>query len=96
MSDKLLQLYCCASAWRHAVIAPRPRLAGDGGTGMMFAPRSFNDGPEAGMSKLAITLILLAVGVALTLAVIAIIAPELIGLAEKTGEQIQSVPLDDW
>jgi hypothetical protein len=51
---------------------------------------------EAGLSKLAITLILLAVGVALTLAVVAIIAPELIGLAEKTGKQIQEVPLDDW
>lgn len=51
---------------------------------------------EAGMSKLAITLILLAVGVALTLAVIAIIAPELIGLAEETGEMIEGVPLDEW
>ena len=96
MSDKLLQLYCRASAWRHAVMTSRPRLAGDEDTGMMFVPRGFNDGPEAGMSKLAITLILLAVGVSLTLAVIAIIAPELIGLAEKTGKQIQEVPLDDW
>ena len=51
---------------------------------------------EAGLSKLAITLILLAVGVALTLAVVAIIAPELIGLAERTGEDIRNVPLDDW
>lgn len=51
---------------------------------------------EAGISKLAITLILLAVGVALTLAVIAIIAPELLGLAERTGEMIESVPLDEW
>jgi hypothetical protein len=51
---------------------------------------------EDGMSKLAITLILLAVGVALTLAVVAIIAPELLGLAEKTGEMIESVPLEDW
>lgn len=51
---------------------------------------------EAGMSKLAITLILLAVGVSLTLAVIAIIAPELLGLAEKVGEDIKSVPLGDW
>ena len=51
---------------------------------------------EDGMSKLAITLILLAVGVSLTLAVIAIIAPELLGLAEKTGEMIEGVPLDDW
>jgi hypothetical protein len=51
---------------------------------------------EAGMSKLAITLILLAVGVALTLAVIAIVAPELLGLAEKTGDMIESVPLEEW
>jgi hypothetical protein len=51
---------------------------------------------ESGMSKLAITLILLAVGVALTLAVIAIIAPELLGLAEKTGEMIEGVPLEEW
>ena len=49
---------------------------------------------EAGLSKLAITVILLAVGVALTLAVVAIIAPEILGLAEKTGEQIQNVPMD--
>ena len=49
---------------------------------------------EAGLSKLAITVILLGVGVALTLAVIAIVAPEILGLAEKTGEQIQNVPMD--
>ena len=51
---------------------------------------------EAGMSKLAITLILLAVGVSLTLAVVAIIAPELLGLAKRVGEDIKGVPLDDW
>jgi hypothetical protein len=96
MSDKLLQLYCRAAAWRHAVSAPRPRLAGGKDAGMMFLPGGFNDGPEAGISKLAITLILLAVGVGLTLAVVAIIAPELIGLAENTAEKIKSVPVDDW
>jgi hypothetical protein len=51
---------------------------------------------ESGMSKLAVTVILLAVGVALTLAVIAIIAPELLGLAERTGENIRNVDLGEW
>jgi hypothetical protein len=51
---------------------------------------------ESGMSKLAVTVILLAVGVALTLAVIAIIAPELLGLAERTGENIRNVDLEGW
>jgi hypothetical protein len=54
---------------------------------------------ESGMSKLAITVILLAVGVSLTLAVIALIAPELLGLAERTAEDIGSVDLSspgDW
>ena len=49
---------------------------------------------QAGLSKLAITVILLAVGVALTLAVVAIIAPEILGLAEETGRDIREVPLD--
>jgi len=48
---------------------------------------------EAGLSKLAITVILLAVGVALTLAVVAVVAPEILGLAEDTALEIQNVPL---
>jgi len=49
---------------------------------------------EGGMSKLAVTVILLAVAVALTLAVVAIIAPEILGLAEETGKSIRDVNLD--
>jgi len=49
---------------------------------------------EAGLSKLAITVILVAAGVGLTLAVIAILQPAILGLGERTAGQIESVPLD--
>ena len=49
---------------------------------------------EAGLGKLAITVILLGVGVALTLAVVYVIGPAIINLASRTGEQIESVPLE--
>jgi Flp pilus assembly protein TadB len=49
---------------------------------------------QAGLSKLAITVILVAVGVALTLAVVAILGPAIMNLAQGTGDQIESVPLD--
>jgi hypothetical protein len=49
---------------------------------------------EAGLGKLAITVILLGVGVALTLAVVYVIGPAIINLANRTGEQIESVPFE--
>ena len=49
---------------------------------------------EAGLGKLAITVILLGVGVALTLAVVYVIGPAIMNLANRTGESIESVPLD--
>ena len=49
---------------------------------------------QAGLGKLAITVILVAVGVGLTLAVVAILGPRILNLAEKTGTQIESVPMD--
>jgi hypothetical protein len=49
---------------------------------------------EDGLGKLAITVILLGVGVALTLAVVYIIGPAIINLANRTGEQIESVPME--
>ena len=49
---------------------------------------------EAGLSKLAITVILLAVGVAITLAVVGVIGPKIMDLTNKTGTNIDSVPLD--
>lgn len=49
---------------------------------------------EAGLSNLATTVILVAVGVALVVAVVAILGPRIINLAQRTGEQIESVPLD--
>ena len=48
---------------------------------------------EAGLSKLAITVILLAVGVAITLAVVGVIGPKIMELTRKTGENIDGVPL---
>ena len=49
---------------------------------------------EAGLSNLAIAVILLGVGVALVLAVVYVIGPAIIRLANNTGNQIDSVPLD--
>ncbi|MBN1955666.1 MAG: hypothetical protein JW900_11530 [Anaerolineae bacterium] len=49
---------------------------------------------QAGLSKLAITVILVGVGVALTLAVVAILGPAILNLAQQTGSQIESVPMD--
>jgi Flp pilus assembly protein TadB len=49
---------------------------------------------QAGLSKLAITVILVAVGVGLTLAVVAILGPAIMNLANQTGGQIESVPMD--
>lgn len=64
--------------------------------GMLIIHKPEEAGPQAGLSKLATTVILLAVAVALTLAVVAIVAPEILGLAERTGDQIRDVPLDSW
>jgi len=52
---------------------------------------------EEGLSKLAVTVILVAAAVSIAIAVIAILGPKIVGLAETTGEQIENVPLDwDW
>jgi len=49
---------------------------------------------EKGLSKLATTVILVAAAVSIAIAVIAILGPRILGLAERTGSQIESVPLD--
>jgi len=49
---------------------------------------------ERGLSNLATTVILVAVGVALVVAVVAILGPAIMNLAERTGANIESVPMD--
>ncbi len=51
-------------------------------------------GEEGQFGKLAVTVIVAAVAVALVLAIVAILGPRILNLAERTGEQIDSVPLD--
>jgi len=80
VNERLLYLYCRAKV---GLAALRERAA----------IRETLAGEE-GLSKLAITVILVSVGVALTLAVVAILGPKILGLAERTGEQIESVPLE--
>jgi uncharacterized membrane protein YdfJ with MMPL/SSD domain len=48
----------------------------------------------AGLSNLATTVILVGVAVALTVAVALILGPRIIELANRTGGQIESVPMD--
>ena len=92
MNEKVLLAYCRMRVGAQAVKdrvaeALRPQQPE-----MLYDPRPFS--PEAGLSKLAITIILVAAGVGLTLAVIAIIGPAIMNLAENTGEQIEGVPTD--
>lgn len=58
---------------------------------MLYEPGTPFAGQE-GLSQLAITVILVAVGVGLTLAVVAILGPAIRNLAQNTGNQIESVP----
>jgi hypothetical protein len=85
VKERLLWLYC---RWKAEAARPSRREGG-----MLYEPRSAFAG-QAGLSKLAITVILVAVGVSLTLAVVAILGPRIFSLAEQTGDQIDSVPLD--
>ncbi|HEC34914.1 MAG TPA: hypothetical protein ENI39_00075 [Anaerolineae bacterium] len=80
MNKRLLYLYCRAKVeWNDLKRRPALRETVEG---------------EAGLSKLAITVILVGVGVALTLAVVAILGPAIMGLAQRVGVQIESAPLD--
>lgn len=79
MNTRLLYWYCRARvALQDALWPPEERW----------------EEKQAGLSKLAITVILVAVGVGLTLTVVAILGPRITALAERTGEQIGSVPMD--
>jgi hypothetical protein len=49
---------------------------------------------EVGLSELATTVILVAVGVALVIAVVLVLGPAIMNLVNKTGNNIESVPLD--
>jgi len=80
MNERLLYLYARARA---AACALRRRM----GLRETLAG-------EAGLSELATTVILVAVGVALVIAVVAILGPAIMELAQKTGSNIESVPLD--
>ncbi len=62
--------------------------------GMLWPPEERWEEEQAGLGKLAITVILVAVGVGLTLSVVAVLGPRILDLANKTGTQIESVPMD--
>lgn len=80
MNEKLLYLYCRAKVEAEAL---RERLA----------LRQVVSGEE-GLSQIATTVILVAVAVSIVIAVVAILGPKILGLAQRTGESIDNVPLD--
>ncbi|MGD1993820.1 MAG: hypothetical protein PVI59_11555 [Anaerolineae bacterium] len=86
MNEKMLELTCRAQA-AAAVMRDRLRDA-------LWPTQERWEADQAGLSKLAITVILVAVGVGLTLAVVAILGPAIMNLANQTGGQIESVPMD--
>jgi Flp pilus assembly protein TadB len=86
VNEKLLNLTCRARA-AAAVVRDRVRDA-------LWPAEERWEAEQAGLSKLAITVILVAVGVGLTLAVVAILGPAIMNLANQTGGQIESVPMD--
>ena len=81
MKERLLYGYCRAKVEWDAL---RARLD----------LREVLTGEEGQIGKLAVTVILAAVGVTLAVAVALILGPKIIGLAERTGKGIDSVPLD--
>jgi len=97
MNATLLSLYCRASA---SAVSLRARAAEATQTlfparpegGMLYEPAGRES--EVGLSELATTVILVAVGVALVIAVVAILGPAIMNLVNKTGNNIESVPLD--
>ena len=86
MKEKMLELTCRARA-AAAVVRDRVWNA-------LWPDQERWEADQAGLSKLAITVILVAVGVGLTLAVVAILGPAIMNLANQTGGQIESVPMD--
>jgi len=86
MDERLLYLYCRARAGASAL---RERVAE-----ALWPPEERWEEGQAGLSELATTVILVAVGVALVVAVIAILGPRIVELAQGTGENIDSVPLE--
>lgn len=86
MNEKMLRLTCRAQA-AAAVVRDRVRNA-------LWPSEERWEAEQAGLSKLAITVILVAVGVGVTLTVVAILGPAITNLAERTGGQIESVPMD--
>ena len=86
MNEKMLELTCRARAAAN-LVQDRVRDA-------LWPAEERWEEDQAGLSKLAITVILVAVGVGLTLAVVAILGPAIMNLANQTGGQIESVPMD--
>ncbi len=82
----MLELICRARAVAIAV--------GDRVRDALWPTEERWEAEQTGLSKLAITVILVAVGVGLTLAVVAILGPAIMNLANQTGGQIESVPMD--
>ena len=92
MNEKVLVAYCRMRNGAHALRERIAETLHPEQPEMLYDPRPFS--PEAGLSKLAITVILVAVGVGLTLGVVAILGPAIMNLAGQTGSQIESVPMD--
>lgn len=86
MNEKLLSVVCRV---RVEAAALRGRVS----RALWPAPEDW-ERSQAGLSNLATTVILVGVAVALTVAVALILGPRIIALAERTGGQIESVPMD--
>ncbi len=66
----------------------------NGARDLLWPPEERWESQQAGLSKIAVTVILVAVSVGLLLAVVAILGPAIYNLATQTGTQIENVPLD--
>ena len=86
MNEKLLSVVC-------RVRLEAATLRGWVSRALWPAPEEW-ERSQAGLSNLATTVILVGVAVALTVAVALILGPRIIDLANRTGSQIESVPMN--
>jgi hypothetical protein len=98
MKAQLMVLQCLGQlAWQHArrVLLPQPAVAPDE-RGMLVIHRDPDTQPEAGLSRLAIEVILVAVGVILVLIVAVLLGDEIVALAQRVAGQIRGSDQIQW
>ena len=98
MKDKLLHLYCRASALRHTatravgeLLAPPEGVREEDGMLVQVRPSGYG---QAGMSRLAVLVIVTAASVSLALLVVVLLGDEIAALARRIAAQIRGTPSD--